>query len=138
MFMLASALGKDWYLDPNEARLAISAGRSFNIIHMPSSDKFDVFPANGEFHESQLSRASSTPLETEGDVVECPVASAEDILLAKLQWYRAGGCVSERQWGDVQGILATNPNLDLTYARAWAARLRVEDLLEQAIAESRA
>jgi hypothetical protein len=134
--LLASRLGKDWYVDTDAARRGFSSGRSFNVIHMLSSDKFDIFPATGDFHESQLKRASLTPLETEGDVVECPVATAEDILLAKLQWYRAGDCVSERQWNDVLGILAANPDLDFTYAQEWAARLRVEDLLDRAVAEA--
>jgi hypothetical protein len=57
-------------------------------------------------------------------------------LLAKLQWYKAGGEVSERQWTDIMGILATNPALDLDYARPWATRLRVADLLEKTLAEA--
>ncbi len=35
------------------------------------------------------------------------IASAEDALLAKLEWYRRGGEVSERQWRDVLGIIKT-------------------------------
>lgn len=62
------------------------------------------------------------------------MATAEDILLAKLQWYRMGGEVSERQWSDVAGILAVAPDLDAAYLRTWAARLGVEDLLDQAVA----
>jgi hypothetical protein len=63
------------------------------------------------------------------------VATAEDILLAKLQWYRMGGGVSERQWSDIAGILAVAPDLDAAYLRTWAARLGVEDLLDKAVAE---
>lgn len=33
------------------------------------------------------------------------VASPEDTLLAKLEWYRISGEVSERQWRDVLGVL---------------------------------
>ena len=134
---LASALGKDWYLDAEMARRSILAGRAFNIIHMPSGDKFDIFPAKEEFHASQLDRALMTPVEFEGETVECPVATAEDILLAKLQWYRDGGEVSERQWTDILGILATNPDLDFAYVRTWAARLGVERLLGRALEEAR-
>jgi hypothetical protein len=65
------------------------------------------------------------------------VASAEDILLAKLQWYRMGGEVSERQWSDIAGILAVNSELDAAYLRTWAVRLGVEDLLDKAVAESK-
>jgi hypothetical protein len=135
--LLVSALGKDWYLDADTARQSILSGRCFNVIHMLSGDKFDIFPANEEFHASQLDRALMTPLEFEGETVDCPVATAEDILLAKLQWYRDGGEVSERQWTDILGILAVNPDLDFGYVRSWAARLRVERLLGRAIEEAR-
>ena len=62
------------------------------------------------------------------------VATPEDILLAKLQWYRDGGEVSERQWSDIAGILAVNPALDREYLEMWAARLGVGDLLIKALA----
>jgi hypothetical protein len=65
------------------------------------------------------------------------VATSEDILLAKLQWYRRGGEVSERQWSDIAGILAVALELDAAYLRTWAARLGVEDLLDKAVAESK-
>ncbi|MBZ5583837.1 MAG: hypothetical protein LAQ30_16835 [Acidobacteriia bacterium] len=133
---LRAALGKDWYVDSETARTGIPAGRSFNVIHMLSGDKFDIFPAIGEFHAIQLERARAMPLEIGGEAVECPVSTAEDILLAKLQWYRSGGEISERQWQDIQGILDQNPDFDLTYARSWAARLRIDDLLERALAEA--
>jgi hypothetical protein len=134
---LAAMLGKDWYVDSEGARIALPAGRSFNIIHMKSGDKFDIFPAAGEFEIGQLERAVRAPVEMYGESVECPVATAEDILLAKLQWYQAGGEVSERQWSDIQGVLACNPELNFDYLNSWAARLGVSLLLARALEESR-
>lgn len=134
---MASALGKDWYLDPETARRSILAGGCFNVIHTLSGDKFDIFPASGAFHQSELERAIETPVEIGGETLQCPVATAEDILLAKLAWYRAGGEVSERQWTDILGILAANPDLDFDYARSWAARLGVERLLARALEETK-
>lgn len=128
---LAAALGPDWYADPDEMCRAIHAGRAFNLIHMLTSQKFDLFPAAGEFHESELRRATEMPLELGGSRTVCQVATAEDILLAKLQWYRQGGQVSERQWSDILGILAANAELDAAYLNQWAERLKLGDLLER-------
>ena len=131
----AAALGPDWYVEPDQIRQAIRAEQAFNVIYKPTSQKVDIFPAVGEFHETQLRRASKLPLSFLGIETDYPVASAEDILLAKLQWYRMGGEVSDRQWNDIGGLLVTNPKLDFPYVRSWAARLRVSDLLDKALAE---
>lgn len=131
---LSAALGRDWYADSEQIRDSLAAGRSFNIIHIPTSQKVDVFPATDAFHLSQLQRATREVLEFSGETGEYPVASAEDILLAKLRWYRDGGEVSDVQWGDITGIVATNPALDVQYLETWAARLGVSGLLAKALA----
>ncbi len=130
---LATALGRDWYADPAQMRDAIARGRAFNLIHIRSAEKFDVFPAAGEFERSQLQRATPEAVQFAGDPVVCRVASAEDILLAKLRWYRDGGQTSERQWRDIAGIVAANPRLDLAYLERWAATLGVSELLSKAL-----
>ena len=62
------------------------------------------------------------------------VASPEDILLAKLEWYRMGGEVSERQWRDVIGVLRVQAGvLDVDYLQRMARELEVADLLERAL-----
>ncbi len=129
---LVKALGKGWYADAEMIRDSLHGGRSFNLIHMPTVQKLDLFPATTEFHDSELGRATVVSLGQEGKV-RCPVASAEDTLLSKLRWYREGNETSERQWSDIRGIVATNLNLDLEYLRLWAVRLRVSDLLAKAL-----
>jgi hypothetical protein len=65
------------------------------------------------------------------------VTSPEDVILSKLEWYRMGGEVSDRQWRDVLGVLKTkSEELDLAYLRIWAKELKVEDLLERALKET--
>ncbi len=59
---LAQVLGKDWYADAEQIRGALIAGRAFNLIYIPYSQKVDVFPANDEFCVTQLKRASALPL----------------------------------------------------------------------------
>jgi hypothetical protein len=65
------------------------------------------------------------------------VASAEDTVLRKLEWYRPGGENSERQWNDLLGVCRTaKDRLDVAYLRQWAVHLKVEYLLENLLAES--
>ena len=60
--------------------------------------------------------------------------TAEDIILAKLEWYRAGGEISERQWRDILGVLGLQGDrLDFDYLKKWSAMLGVQDLLERAV-----
>ena len=127
------SLGEDWYADLDEVRRSIAAGRSFNVIHMKHVLKVDVFPAHEAFHRAQLERATVLPLGE--DQIPCVVTTAEDILLAKLQWYRDGGEVSDRQWSDIGGLIAINTAMDWEYVNSWAARLGVTALLERARAE---
>jgi hypothetical protein len=57
------------------------------------------------------------------------VASREDILLAKLHWYRLGDESSEQQRRDILGIVAMNREvLDTSYLSHWASQLGVHDL----------
>jgi hypothetical protein len=135
---LAADLGKEWYADPDQIRSSIQAQRSFNVIHIPSGEKFAIFPAHDEFHTSELARATEYLLPLPDGPVRACVSTAEDVLLAKLRWYQAGGEVSDRQWSDIVGILAMNPKLDLEYVNLWANRLGVTRLLSRAIVDSQA
>lgn len=65
------------------------------------------------------------------------IAAPEDIVLRKLEGYRLGGEVSERQWLDVLGVLKVQADaLELDYLREWAARLDLSDLLARAMRDA--
>jgi hypothetical protein len=132
---LVRTLGANWYADPDEIRRSIQLGRAFNLIHIGHAIKVDIFPAAEDFHHLQLERATVVPLGLAA--VPCVVTTAEDILLAKLRWYRDGGEVSDRQWSDIVTLLANTNNLplDAEYLDKWAKRLRVSALLERARAD---
>ena len=132
------ALEGEFCIDEESIASAVAQHTSFNIIHRESIFKVDVFvPALRPFVREQLNRARKQVFAVEPQV-EALVATAEDTLLAKLEWYRMGGEVSERQWRDVLGILKIQAgNLDLVYLRHWAKELKVGDLLERAMSESK-
>jgi hypothetical protein len=97
--------------------------------------KVDIFVAKERpFDQQQIARRQPQVLEPPDHIAY--VASPEDVILAKLEWYRQGGEVSERQWQDIQGILdVQGERLDRAYLQQWATSLQVSDLLGQAWAE---
>ncbi|MCX6055263.1 MAG: hypothetical protein NTZ74_10185 [Chloroflexi bacterium] len=113
---------------------SIQRHSSFNIIHRESMFKVVVFiPHPRPFLQSQLVRAQNQTFLFESEV-SAKFASPEDIILAKLEWYRLGGEVSKRQWRDILGVLKTRAGeLDLDYLRKWANELKISDLLERAL-----
>jgi hypothetical protein len=133
----ARALGEAFYRDETAMRRAIDERRSFNVIHLDTMFKIDVFVPKGRpFDEAQLRRRSAHVIATDPER-SAFVTSAEDSILAKLDWYRAGGEVSEQQWRDVLGILQVQwETLDREYLRAMAGSLEVSDLLERALTEA--
>lgn len=127
------ALGSEFYADVDHIRESIGRGRAFNIIHMPTAFKIDVFPAVEEFHRAQLQRATTTrTFQFFDQEMTCRVVAPEDVVLAKLRWYRMGGESSERQWNDISGVVCV-AKLNQDYLRNWAAKLGVSDLLERAL-----
>jgi hypothetical protein len=135
---LATELGGEFYVDVEALRSALQAGRSFNLIHFASSYKFDLFPLVADrFQQTEFGRREMVHVDLSGtEALEFPVATAEDTILSKLSWYRAGGEASTRQWDDILGILrARGSRLDVDYLREWARYLRVEDLFQRALAE---
>ncbi len=136
---LVDALKSEFYIDDEMILDAVVDHSSFNIIiiHRESMFKVDIFvPQSSTFLEMQFSRARKEMLSSDQQVV-ANVASPEDVLLAKLDWYRMGGEVLERQWRDVLGVLKVQAGaLDVDYMERMARLIQVEDLLDRALKEA--
>jgi hypothetical protein len=135
--LLMAALQDEFYMDDEMIADAITHHSSFNIIHRENMFKVDVFvPRPRLFIKMQFSRARKENLSSDPQMVAI-VASPEDTLLAKLEWYRLGGEVSERQWRDVLGILKVQSGaLDVNYMNRMADDLKIKDLLDRALKDS--
>lgn len=134
---LVAALSKEFYADDEMMRDAIEHHSSFNLIHYETAFKVDIFIRKlRDFDTMQLERRRTSIIATDPER-SVYVTSPEDTILAKLEWYRMGGEVSDRQWRDILGVLKTRAGeLDLAYLRKWASELNVNDLLEHALRES--
>ncbi|WP_321477378.1 hypothetical protein [uncultured Paludibaculum sp.] len=123
-----------FYVDSEEAVAAFRRGRSFNVIYMPMVLKFDLFPARAfPLGAEELDRAIS--LEDTG-LSKGPTwfVTPEDILLAKLYWFRSGGEQSEVQWRDIQGLVrGCGAAFDVGYLESGARKLGVLDLMNRAL-----
>ena len=129
-------LKPDYYIDEDSVKDAISRHSSFSVIHFSTSLKVDIFiPKTRLFDQEELKRIETKALEG----IDRPfnVSSPEGIILHKLEWYKMGGGVSDRQWNDILGVLKVRgTTLDMQYLRRWAISLAVSGLLERALEDA--
>lgn len=112
-----------FYADPEAAQQALRQRDQFNVVEPATGWKIDLLIrkdrpfSREEFGRRRLAVISGIPTY---------VATAEDMIIAKLEWARASG--SERQLADVAGILAVSgPHLDFAYVKRWVAELGLSE-----------
>ena len=126
----ATALGSDFEVDVDMLREAVRSGRCANAFYLPMVLKLDFFGhAHGPFDNSEFARRREIEVRPGQTLF---VKSPEDTIVRKLLWYKEGGCVSDKQWRDIQGVLkAQSERLDFGYIERWTASLGVDDLFRQ-------
>lgn len=127
----------EFYISEQAMREALSSHGSFNVIHFETAFKIDIFVQGpSEFEQRLLARRKKAKL-SDASRRDLHVVSPEDIVLLKLRWFNMTGCTSQRQWGDVLGVLAVQGDaLDFEYLTASARELGLEELLNRARAEA--
>jgi hypothetical protein len=133
----AKKLAGTFYLSPERLRDAVRRRSSFNLLHLKTMFKVDLFLLKGDLPSVQeMTRRQAFPVSGSPEIL-LQVASPEDVVLQKLLWYRLGNGVSDQQWADVQGVLKVRrASLDMSYLREWAERRKVGDLLKKALQDS--
>jgi len=123
-----------YYVDEVMIRKAVERRSSFNLIHLQSMFKIDVFVSRqGSFNASAFSRRKLEKI-SNSETDKVFVTSPEDIIIAKLDWFRKGNSISERQIKDVLGVVKVQNacgGLDWEYLKYWANEMGVGDLLEK-------
>ena len=131
-----AALAGKFYVDEEYILEAVDRARGFNLIHLETMIKVDIFPVKPHPFSQTAFRRKHTSLLIEDPPLEADLFTPEDVILSKLEWYEMGGRVSERQWADILGVLRVQGGLDLEYLRHWAAELGVLGLLEAMFREA--
>ncbi len=132
---LVTLLQGRYYIDADMIRDAIRHRSEFNMLHLQTMFKVDIFlPKSRLFDQQVLRRVQQQPLPDEENTRLFYLESPEDVILTKLEWYNMGGGVSDRHWNDILGVLKVQGNaLDFAYLRHWAKELGVTEQLARAL-----
>lgn len=126
-----------FYLSEEAMQRALGCCGSFNIIHLDTAFKIDIFLLGPSNFEKQLLVRSKMVRLGESPESDLCFVSPEDVILLKLRRLSEADGFSENQWDDILGVLAIQGRaLDFCYMTDYAQNLGVEELLERAIAEA--
>lgn len=112
----------EYYLELNAALEAHREGSLFNVIDLATGWKIDLIIRKARaFSAEEFQRRRQVDLHG----VPIFVASAEDVVLSKLEWAKLSE--SQRQLEDVVAILRSRwDRLDRLYLKKWIAALQLE------------
>lgn len=131
-----SLIGSDFYASEVAIQDAVERKSCFNLIHNSTSFKVDIFVSRRRpFDLDSMARAVNGELGLENKI-EIPIASPEDVIVSKLEWYRLGNESSERQWDDIRRVLRLlGAATDQDYVANAAEAVGVVDLWKKLVDE---
>ncbi|MBX7220250.1 MAG: hypothetical protein K1Y36_09925 [Blastocatellia bacterium] len=138
--VFVAEIQNEYVIFADSLKKAIERETCLNALHSETVFKIDLFPLKSRPYDQQAQhRMTVVPIEHEGTVLAVSFVTAEDMVIAKLEWYRKGNEVSERQWRDILGLLKTEAVfLDYDYLERWTTELHLHDLYERALTEIQA
>lgn len=113
---------EDYYCPPIEILSdEVLRHGSFNLIHHESNIKIDInLKKPTDFYESEFLRRQKVKLSEKCEVY---MASAEDIILKKLDFFREGG--SEKHLNDIKEIMMET-EVDRAYLDSWIEQMGLQ------------
>ena len=117
-----------YYVSAEAALEALEQSGQFNVIDLATGWKVDfIIRKPREFSQIEFDRRRRVALSG----VELDVASAEDVVIAKLEWAKLGH--SARQIEDVASVVRVQGDaLDVEYIARWVTSLHLEDQWREA------
>ena len=133
-----SRLGSDYYVSEPAVRDAIRRKSCFNLVHFPTSFKVDIFVSGDRpFDQDCMTRAIVGEIGS-ATKLKIPLASPEDTIISKLEWYKKGNETSSRQWRDVTSVLKLlGKQADVAYLQRAAESVGVGKLLARLLAQAK-
>jgi hypothetical protein len=121
--LVARLPASEYYVDEAAALDALTHEAQFNVIDLTTGWKVDLMCRRARpFSRTEFDRRVSVDLHG----LALFIATAEDLVLAKLEWGKRGG--SQRQLEDVAGLLRVRgADLDLAYVALWVQELGIEE-----------
>jgi hypothetical protein len=126
MALIQQLPGSHYYADEQQALQALANRSQFNVIDFATGWKVD-FIIGEDSNYSRTAMMRRKLIAIAGSAVY--VASAEDVLIAKLRWAKLSG--SDRQLQDAAGIVITQTaNLDVAYVESWVREFGLNEQWE--------
>ena len=131
-----NSLKDKFYIDLRSIQEAIRHRRSFNVVHLESAFKLDIFIAKPTpVDRLMLERSIDVNLGIQPERLLVKFASPEDLILSKLRWYKEGGQIAEQQLRDIHGILNVQTKIDSNYLQNQAKAMGLADLLKDLVSD---